>query len=544
MYGNFIFNLEENLKTVSAKNSGLDSVFLHSHAVLTLQQDIPKRVNENKMTSWLLIILGIFTYYTLRRNVAKVTKTPPWLLWLVLMAPPIIWTGWTIKYETQVPSGLVFGSLVVCFVLYWVLFDWGRVPVKDRKDKEQKESSAPSQVTQSAAVNPTVESLPMRPIEPEEESELRSCFPWSLYYIHNIEYRPQAVICRGQLRTEAVIAYEKIKENIEAKFGDRFILIFQEGFNGKPIFLLVPNHQRNKAVAGGTEKLAKPGLALLLVGATLMTTTLVGTKIAGIESNQLSSNPALILQGLPYALSLMTILGIHEMGHYLTAKFYKIRTTLPYFIPIPAFLGTFGAFIQMRSPVPNRKALFDVSIASPIAGFLASLPLLIWGLINSEVVPIEEEVQFLNIDALNPSHSILIALLAKLILGAQLSSGLAIDLHPVAVAGFFGIIVTALNLMPVGQLDGGHNIHAMLGQKTAMIVGQAARLFMLLLSLIQSEYLYWAIYLIFVRLTDEPALNDVTELDNKRDALGVLAIALLILIVLPLPQTLARLLNI
>lgn len=490
----------------------------------------------------LLIILGIFTYYTLRRNVAKVTKTPSWLLWLVLMAPPIIWTGWTIKYETQVPSALIFGSLVVCFILYWVLFNWGRVPLKD-KNKEQSYSSAPSDVTQSAAVQQPVESVPVRAIEPGEESELRSCFPWSLYYIHNIEYRPQAVICRGQLRTEAEVAYEKIKENIESKFGDRFILIFQEGFNGKPIFLLVPNHQRKKA-AGETEKLTRPGLALLSVGLTLVTTTYVGAMIAGIESSELSSNPALILQGLPYALSLMTILGIHEMGHYLAAKFYKIRTTLPYFLPFPAFLGTFGAFIQMRSPVPNRKALFDVGIAGPIAGFLASLPLLIWGLTNSEVVPIQEDARLLNPDALNPSHSILIALLSKLTLGAQLSSGAAIDLHPVAIAGVLGIIVTALNLMPVGQLDGGHIVHAMLGQKTAMIVGQAARLFLLLLSLIQSEYLLWAIYLIFVRLTDEPALNDVTELDNKRDALGVLAIALLILIVLPLPQTLARLLNI
>ncbi|MEL6166586.1 MAG: site-2 protease family protein, partial [Cyanobacteria bacterium J06628_3] len=304
-------------------------------------------------------------------------------LWLVLMAPPIIWTGWTIRYETQVPSALVFGSLAVCFVLYWVLFEWGRVPVQDKKDKEQKESSATSEVIQPAAIHPTVESVPVRPIEPGEESELRSCFPWSLYYIHNIEYRPQAVICRGQLKTEAKTAYEKIKENIEAKFGDRFILIFQEGFNGKPIFLLVPNHQQRK-VAGETEKLTRPGWALLLLFCTLMTTTFVGTRIAGIESSELSSNPALILQGLPYALSLITILGIHEMGHYLAAKFYKIRTTLPYFIPMPLFLGTLGALIQMRSPVPNRKALFDVSIAGPIAGFLASLPLLIWGLTNSE----------------------------------------------------------------------------------------------------------------------------------------------------------------
>ncbi|MEM1394450.1 MAG: site-2 protease family protein [Cyanobacteria bacterium P01_D01_bin.116] len=495
------------------------------------------------MTSWLLIILGIFTYYTLRRNVAKVTKTPSWLLWLVLMAPPIIWTGWTIRYETRVPSTLVFASLAVSFILYWVLFDWGRVTVKDKKDKEQKESPAPSDVTQPA-ISPTAESAPVRPIEPGEEAELRLCFPWSLYYIHNIEYRPQAVICRGQLRTEADVAYQKIKENIEAKFGDRFILILQEGFNGKPIFLLVPNHQKQRAAAGETEQLTKPGLALLSLAATLVTTTYVGTMIAGIESSEISSNPGLILQGLPYALSLMTILGIHEMGHYLTARFYKIRTTLPYFIPMPLFLGTLGAFIQMRSPVPNRKALFDVSIAGPIAGFLASLPLLMWGLTNSQIVPIEEEARMLNPDALNPSNSILVALLSKLALGAQLSFGSAIDLHPVAVAGFLGIIVTALNLMPVGQLDGGHIVHAMLGQKTAMVIGQTARLLLLLLSLIQSEYLLWAIYLIFVRLTDEPALNDVTELDNKRDALGILAIALLILIVLPLPQTLARLLNV
>ncbi|NJM20992.1 MAG: site-2 protease family protein [Richelia sp. RM2_1_2] len=489
------------------------------------------------MTFLLLIILGIFTYYTLQKTVAKVTKTPAWLLWLVLMAPPLIWTGWMRIYETQLPSPLVFWSLAICFLLYWILFESGRKNLKDGNNQ------SPELKTESA-IHPTVESAPVRPIEPTEESQLRSCFPWSVYYIQNIEYRPQAVICRGQLKTSATNAYQQVKENIEAEFGDRFILIFQEGLNNdKPIFLLVPNHQQKKAGLK-QEQLTRPGLALLLIVATLLTTTFVGTRIAGIETTAISSNPSLILQGLPYALSLMSILGIHEMGHYLTAKFYKIRTTLPYFIPMPFFLGTFGAFIQMRSPVPNRKALFDVSIAGPVAGFLASLPLLIWGLSNSQIVPIDNEAPMLNPDALNPRNSILIALLSKLTLGAQLTSNMAIDLHPVAVAGFLGIIVTALNLIPVGQLDGGHIVHAMFGQKTAMVIGQIARLLLLLLSLIQSEYLLWAIYLIFLRLTDEPALNDVTELDNKRDIFGLLAIALLILIVLPLPQTVARLLNI
>ncbi len=496
------------------------------------------------MKSWILLLflgifLGIFTYYTLRQNVAKVTNTPVWLLWLVLMIPPITWTGWAIKYGTRTPLPLVFGSLAVSSLLYWVLLERGRSSVKD-----PKQTSSTADATQPAIQQPR-ESVPVRPIEPAEESKLRSCFSWSTYFIHNIEYRPQAVICRGQLRTSGDKAYQQVKENIEAQFGDRFILIFQKGINDKPIFLLVPNHQLYKAGEGKKEKLTKPGLALLLLGATLITTTLMGAIIAGVEAEDIRDSPVLLLQGLPYALSLITILGIHEMGHYLTAKFYKIRTTLPYFIPIPFFLGTFGAFIRMRSPVPNRKALFDVSIAGPIAGFLASLPLLIWGLNNSQVVPIEEKVRAFSIDALNPSQSILIALLSKLTLGVQLSSNIAIDLHPVAVAAFLGIIVTALNLMPVGQLDGGHIVHAMFGQKTAMIIGYTARLLLLLLSFIQSQYLPWAIFLIlFIRLADEPALNDVTELDNKRDFFGLLAIALLILIVLPLPQTLARFLNI
>jgi membrane-associated protease RseP (regulator of RpoE activity) len=212
---------------------------------------------------------------------------------------------------------------------------------------------------------------------------------------------------------------------------------------------------------------------------------------------------------------------------------------------MPFFLGTFGAFIQMRSPFPHRKALFDVSIAGPIAGFIATLPFLFWGLAHSEVVPLPPENKGLFYpDALNPRSSILFALFAKLALGSQLTTNSAIDLHPLAVAGFLGLIVTALNLMPVGQLDGGHIVHAMFGQRTAIVVGQIARLLLLLFSLIQSEFFVWAVILLFIPLIDEPALNDVTELDSKRDILGLLAIGLLIIIILPLPQAIANLLQI
>lgn len=198
----------------------------------------------------------------------------------------------------------------------------------------------------------------------------------------------------------------------------------------------------------------------------------------------------------------------------------------------------------MRSPIPNRKALFDVSIAGPIAGFVATLPLLIWGLAHSNVVTLTEKTGLLNPDAVNPKYSILLALLSKLALGSELTAKSAIDLHPIAVAGFLGLIVTALNLMPVGQLDGGHIIHAMFGQRNAILIGQIARLLLLLLSLIQSEFLVWAIILLFIKSEDEPALNDITELNNGRDILGLIVMALLVMIVLPLPQAIANLLQI
>jgi membrane-associated protease RseP (regulator of RpoE activity) len=493
------------------------------------------------MTIWFLVLLGTITYLMVQRSVVNMTKTPVWLLWLVLMTPPLLWTAWSAVYgiKQNPPRALMLGPLIACPILYWFLFQ------KGRPSQAETQTEPPVSEVSQSLIHPTVEPAPVRPIEPSEETQLRNCFPWTVYYIQEIEYRPQAVICKGQLRADATQAYQKVKENIETHFGDRFLVVFQEGLNDKPIFVLVPNTQAIKQ-RQSSEKLTRPGLALFLLLATLATTTWVGMQIAGVKS-QSDINSAVFSQGLSYGLALMTILGLHELGHYLTARRYKIRSTLPYFIPMPFFLGTFGAFIQMRSPVPNRKALFDVSIAGPITGFIATLPLLIWGLAHSQIVPTTDAVGLLSSDSiksLNPKYSILLAVISKLVLGNQLTAQSAISLHPVAVAGLLGLVVTALNLMPVGQLDGGHIVHAMFGQRTAIVIGQISRLLLLLLSLVQPGFFLWAIILLFMPLIDEPALNDVTELDNKRDILGILAMAILVVIVLPLPSFLAQLLNI
>lgn len=496
------------------------------------------------MAFWFLLLLGLFTYLIVRRSVAGITRTPVWILWLVLMTPALIWSTWSLVYgsDTPLPTALVVGPFVVCPILYWLLIQWGR------RDSQRPNAAAQTQATAPAVKSVTEPkreaSQPPRPINQTEETQLRNCFPWSVYYIHNIEYRPQAVICRGQLRTNPAAAYQRIRDNIETQFGDRFLVILQEGSNGKPFFALVPNPQSAAAGRGVTKQLTRPGLAFGLLVATLLTTTFVGIEIAGASIDALESNLAVLWLGLPYGLALMTILGIHELGHYLTARFYKIQATLPYFIPVPFFLGTFGAFIQMRSPVPNRRALFDVSLAGPLAGFLITLPIVVWGLAHSTVIDPPPELGILDPNAFSPRYSLLVALLSKLALGAQLTAGKVIDLHPVAVAGFLGLVVTALNLMPVGQLDGGHIVHAMFGQRTGAAIGQIARFLLLALSFVQPGFWLWVIILFLMPAVDEPALNDVTELDNGRDFLGLLSLGLLILIVVPVPEVISQLLQI
>lgn len=471
-----------------------------------------------------------------QRSVANITRTPTWLLWLVMMAPAFVLTAWSITQgqEEPFPPALLLSLFIICPVVYWYLIQQGRVP----SPKTTPEGTS----NQASPATPATESrTTLRPIDKDEEARLHNCFPWSVYYLQNIEYRPQAMICRGQLRATPNIAYDTVRSNVEAKFGKRFLVVFQEGLNGKPFFALVPNPQ-DKEKGTRQDSLSRPGLALGLLLMTLFTTTATGVVIVGVTESSLQTEPTLFLQGLPYALALIAILGTHEMGHYLVARYHKIRTTLPYFIPVPFFLGTFGAFIQMRSPVPNRRALFDVGIAGPMAGLVMTLPLLLWGISQSTVVTMPDDASLLNFRALDPSASIVLLLLSKAVLGSALSADSAIQLHPVAVSGCLGLVVTALNLMPVGQLDGGHIVHAMYGQRMGAVIGQVARLLVLGLAFIHREFMLWAILLFFIPAVDEPALNDVSELDNQRDGWGLFSLVLLVAIILPAPQTLVEIL--
>lgn len=499
------------------------------------------------MNLWfILILLSLITYFVVQQNIRKITKTPVWLCWLVMMLPAFIWTAWTyfLGSEKPIPLMVLLVPLLVCPLLYGWLIQIGK-PQPD-KSLQSTEKEKPI-IVEKKELKPNKN---VRPINNQEEKALRDCFPWNVYYLQQIDYRPQAILCRGKLKTIPEQAYKKIQGNIAQVFGDRFFVIFQESLQGKPFFALVPNpHAKAKEPAKSeTQAFNNPSFAILLMVVTVLTTTLAGVKISGVSTEQLQIEPNLIWQGLTYSIPLMIILGIHELGHYLAATYYKIRCNLPYFVPFPPaiFAGTLGAYTQRKTPVPHRQALFDIALSGVVTGLLVTIPILIWGLAHSEIVIVETNNtnNIFNFDALDPRFSFLLALLAKLALGSQLTAGMAIDLHPVAVAGYLGLLIIAVHLMPVGQIDGGHIIHAVFGQRTAIAIGQIARILAILFALVNSSFWIWTIILWFMPLLDQPALNDVTELDNWRDFLGLVALTLLLIILLPLPVTVANWLNI
>lgn len=530
-------------------------------------------------------ILGLMTYWVISSRLSKVKMPVPlWTIWVVMMSPVLVFTVWTtVSGGNPPPAILLYGLMGAS-----VLFLYKTLAVSDKKAKQRMIDAAKRSADKSETDSPKTDGPetdgsetdavgssktafakarsgqqtkkePAKPLSRDEETLLQRCFPWSTYYLQNIEYLPQAMICKGKLKTSPGQAYQTVQKNVESSFGDRFLVLLQAGLNGTPFFALVPNPQAKNLAhtlpATATpaqiarqqklnqKKVTRPVLAAVLALATLMTTTLVGSiLVSGVEDPAaFQNNPQLLLSGLAYSLSLMFILGVHETGHYLATRYHKLKATLPYFIPVPFFLGTLGAFIQMRSPMPNRRALFDVGVAGPLSGLFVSIPILIWGLAQSSIVPLSDTSQLLSFESLDPSRSIALLIMSKLALGAALQADSAISLHPLAISGCLGLIVTALNLMPVGQLDGGHVVHAMYGQRTAIIVSHVARVLMLILAYTYQEFLVWALFLLFVPAA-QPALNDVSELNGPRDFLGLASLAMLIIIILPAPASLQGLL--
>jgi len=280
-------------------------------------------------------------------------------------------------------------------------------------------------------------------------------------------------------------------------------------------------------------------LSLLLL--TICTTSIVGSRMQkdftanlpplGVEEIWDAfvtswSQPLAILGGLPFSLTLLTILMAHELGHYLTCLRYGLDASLPYFLPAPVLTGTFGAFIRIRSPIYYKRTLFDVAVGGPLAGFVFLLPALAIGLSFSKVIP-----GIANEGSFRYGVPALLWILEKAIFPGVSSSD--IYLHPVARAAWIGLLATAWNLLPIGQLDGGHVVYSLVRSRHKMLTWIFLGLLVVMGIRFWHGWLVWAVLLYFGRR--HPAIIDPGRIGSGRKKLAWLTLAIFLLCFTPAP---------
>ncbi|MBN2280563.1 MAG: site-2 protease family protein [Candidatus Marinimicrobia bacterium] len=274
------------------------------------------------------------------------------------------------------------------------------------------------------------------------------------------------------------------------------------------------------------------------VNLALFLTTVVTTIFAGtlLENKNPLESPGNLVYGLPFSLTLLLILGSHEMGHYLFARKNKVDVSLPYFIPAPTIIGTFGAVIKMRSPIYDKRALIEIGAAGPIVGFFVAVPAYIIGLVYSEILPVTEVEGGIQL-----GDSLLTKFLAFLVY-PNIPEGHEIYIHSIGFAAWIGMIVTMLNLLPVGQLDGGHILYAILGEKHKR-VGYAALALIATLGILLTltgtpgyNWLLWAaLVLIFIRVKHPPVYNSHMPIPEIHKIICLFAFLIFILTFIPVP---------
>jgi membrane-associated protease RseP (regulator of RpoE activity) len=272
---------------------------------------------------------------------------------------------------------------------------------------------------------------------------------------------------------------------------------------------------------------------LILFLATMATTLSVGALYAG---HDIFSNPLLIVNGWPYSAALLSILGAHELAHFFTCRLHGVRATLPYFIPVPPpfLLGTMGAVIKMRPPFANRRTILDIGIAGPLAGVVVAVPIAMFGLARSTLVETAE----IPDTALMLGNSLLFSFLQKVVLG-PVPEGTDVLLGPVAFAGWIGLLVTMFNLIPAGQLDGGHVFYALFPAWHRRM-GKLLALGLLPMGVfVWRGWLVWGGILLLLGFRHPPPIDTEAPPGPRRKWLGVVALALFLVTFVPVPLTIS-----
>lgn len=467
-----------------------------------------------------------------------------WLQSVALMAPWLLFFG-LVAIGVYLNLAGVLLLIVVSAGLYIYL---GRQLRQFRQDPSltSQPSSGPADEGEAASPSPTESTPPsatddgpstddsggfrqpqpvsVSQIPDEDLSQLEGIFGIDTFFrTETIPYQ-QGAIFKGNLRGEPTETLEKLNGALWERLGDRYRLYLIESPEGKPAIVALPS-SRDPQPLTPTQK----ALAVFLAVATLLTCFETSGLLMNID---LLDTPGQWVQVWPIALGIVTVLVVHELGHWFMARRHEVKLSWPFFLPTWQ-IGSFGALTRFASVLPNRNVLFDVAFAGPAAGGLLSLAMLYLGLVLSH------PGSAFQIPSAFFQGSALVGALAKGVLGDALAQEV-VDVHPLTVVGWLGMVITALNLMPAGQLDGGRLVQAVYGRK---IAGRATVITLIVLAiaaLANVIALYWGLLiLILQRNLERPAANELTEPDDARAALALLVLFLMLATLVPLTPSLA-----
>ncbi|NEO26087.1 MAG: site-2 protease family protein [Kamptonema sp. SIO4C4] len=454
----------------------------------------------------------------------SVVLITPWLLFFGLLSLGIYISLIGMILLLVVSSGLYIflGNRLRKAGQEEMLRDRAAQRLAQQEEAEQNEQNATPNNTETANTDPDV-----LPIPNEDLEKIKGIFGIDTFFTTETISYQEGAIFKGNLRGDPETVHEKLSTQLHAKLGEKYRLFLVESPENRPVVIVLPSSNDPKP-----STLAQKNLALVLLVATLATSIEAAAMLLGFDW---FSNLGRYAEPLPIAAGLWLILAAHEGGHWWYANRYNVRLSLPYLIPSWQ-IGSFGAITRFESLLPHRTALFDIAIAGPAFSGLVSFILLTLGLLLSHSGSLFQlPTEFFQ-------SSVLVGTMAKVILGSSLE-GKIVDIHPLTTIGWLGLVITALNLMPAGQLDGGRIIQAIYGRKIARRTTIATLVVLGIIAIFNPSNpipLYWGILILFLqRDLERPSLNELTEPDDTRAALGLLALFLMLATLIPLNPSLA-----
>lgn len=487
-------------------------------------------VSNNSLTFLILLVaLGILFWGFQRARPYGKLGILAWLQSVVLMVPWLLFFGLFSLGIYLNLAGILF-LLVASTAIYIFLGRQLRVSGQDELLRQQVAERLKQREEQDRAFNAQTGEMPSMVssepigIPPEELNQIKEIFGIDTYFLTETLPYQEGAIFKGNLRGDPDTAYEKLSERLKERVSDRYRLFLVMGPENKPVAIVLPQSQDPKPLNLGQKALAA-GLGV----ATIATSLEAGGIFQGFDwFSEWSRWP----EAMPIAIGLWVILLAHELGHRWMAQKYQVRLSFPFFLPTWQ-VGSFGAITRFESILPNRSVLFDIAFAGPAAGGLLSLFLLILGLSLSHPGSLFQlPSQFFQ-------GSVLVGTLARAVLGDVLQNSL-VDVHPLTLMGWLGLVLSAINLMPAGQLDGGRMVQAIYGRRIAGITTVATLIVLGFASFVTPLALYWAIViLVLQRDLERPSSNEITEPNDARAALALLALFLMIATLMPLTPSLA-----